>query len=67
MGGADLTAGRPRVPGTEVGRTPIFKLPLPAPLRAAILAELSRQEPGRKQTTSEWIREAIAEKLMGSC
>lgn len=58
-----MTAGRPRVPGTEAGRTPIFKLPLPAPLRAAIQAELARQEPGRKQTASEWIREAIVEKL----
>jgi len=58
-----VTAGRPRVPGTEAGRTPIFKLPLPAPMRAAIQAELARQEPGRKQTLSEWIREAIMEKL----
>jgi len=59
----DMTAGRPRVPGTEAGRTPIFKLPLPDPMRAAILAELARQDRTRRQTTSEWIREAIAEKL----
>lgn len=58
-----MTAGRPRVPGTEAGMTPIFKLPLPAPLRAAIQAELARQKPGRKQTLSAWIREAIQEKL----
>ena len=58
-----MTAGRPRVPGTEAGRTPVFKLPLPDPMRSAILAELARQDRTRRQTTSEWIREAIAEKL----
>lgn len=60
-----MTAGRPRVPGTEAGRTPVFKLPLPDPMRSAIQAELARQAPARKQTISEWIREAIQEKLTG--
>lgn len=60
-----MPAGRPRIPGTEAGRTPIFKFSLPAPLRAAILAELSQQEPGKRQTLSDWIREAMAEKLKG--